>query len=132
MQENVVVPPLNRARETEANYDLLVLEAKALYSYTIPSFYAIELQLRHVYIRTEDETGVNYYVFFHEFPGCSNLQLPHPTVVSISNGCIVEVCETYQICNFLVLKCPFFFAVERVPERVEFRAQLQRPKTSPR
>ena len=65
------VPPLNRRREEEAAYDMVVLEAKSLYSYTIPTFYAIGLKLRHVHVRTEDELGINFYdVFFHEFPGC--------------------------------------------------------------
>lgn len=85
---HVVVPPLNSHREEEAAYDMVVLEAKTSYLYTIPSFYVICLKLRYIYARAEDESGVNFYdVFFHEFPGCSSLQMSHPAVVRVTNGC---------------------------------------------
>ena len=83
-------PPLNSYRE--AAYDMVVLEAKSLYLYTIPSFCAITLKLKHMYVRAEDETGVNFYdVFFHDFPGCSSLDVAHPRVARVTNGCIVKV-----------------------------------------
>ena len=106
---NVVLPHLNSQRE-EAEYDMLVLESKALYSYRIPSFYAISLKLRHIYGRAEDESGVNFYdVFFHEFPGCSNLARSHPSIVGITNGCIVEVCST-TLLSFTHLHALFPFS----------------------
>ena len=78
--------------EDDSPYDMIVLEAKSSYSYTIPSFYSVCLKLRHVYVRAEEPSGVNLYdVFFHEFPGCSSLQVSQPFVVRITNGCIVEV-----------------------------------------
>ena len=87
---SVVVPPLNSDRE--AAYDIIVLVSKATYLYTIPSFSAISLKLRHMSVRTEDESGVNLYdVFFHEFPGCSSLEVTHPVVIRVTNGCIVKV-----------------------------------------
>ena len=92
-------PPLNR--EEEAAYDMVVLETKSVYSYTIPSFYAICLKLRHVYARAEDQSGVNFYdVFFHEFPGSSSLHVTHPAVVRVTNGCIVEVCTFSLLCTW--------------------------------
>lgn len=111
---DVVLPPLNSERE-EAEYETVVLESKAQYSYTIPSFYAISLKLRHVYGRAEDESGVNFYdMFFHEFPGCLSLELSHPSVVRITNGCIVEVCGTM----YIALSCftCFFFVFMQLDE----------------
>ena len=89
LAQPVAQPPLNSHWE---EYDMVVLEAKSSYSYTIPSFYAVCLELRHVYVRTENDLGVHFYdVFFHEFPGCSSLKVPHPSVVRVTNGCMVEV-----------------------------------------
>lgn len=88
--ESAVVPPLKNDRD--ATYDMIVLEVKSLHSYTIPSFYSITLKLRHIRVRCEDRLGVHYYdVFFHEFSGCSSLQVTHPAVVCVTNGCIVKV-----------------------------------------
>ena len=89
-EASAAVPPLNSNRE--AAYDMVVLEVKSLYSYTIPSFYAITLKLLHMHVRPEDESGVNFYnVFFHEFLGCLGLQVTHPTVMCVTNGCILKV-----------------------------------------
>lgn len=89
---HVVEPPLNRHREDDSPYDMIVLKSISSYSYTIPSFYAISMKLRHVYARAEEDSGVNFYdIFLHEFPGCSSLQVSFPSIVCITNGCIVEV-----------------------------------------
>ena len=91
--EPVALPPLNHRREEEATYDMVALETRSSYTYTIPSFSAISLKVRHVYTRAEDELGVHFYdVFFHEFPGSLSLDLLHPSVVRVTNGCVVEVC----------------------------------------
>lgn len=82
------MPPLNSSKA--GAYDMIVLEAKARYLYSIPSFSA---KLRHIYVRIEDEsTGMNFYdMFFHEYPGCSILEVTHLRVMWVTNRCIVEV-----------------------------------------
>ena len=88
-KSSTAAPHLNSYRD--AAYDMVVLEAKSLYLYTIPTFCTITLKLKHMYMRTEDETGVNFYDVFHYFPGCSSLDVAHPRVTCVINGCIVKV-----------------------------------------
>lgn len=69
--------------------EVTVLEAKSSYSYTIPSFTAITLRLRHLKIAIEEEAGpVLYDSFFNEEHGSFQV-LPRQAI--IRKGCFVDV-----------------------------------------
>ena len=78
--------------QPSTTYNMTVLETKTSYLYTIPSFSAITLKLKHIYVRTDEEDGVFFFdVFFHEYPRCSRLEVTHPRLARITNGCLIEV-----------------------------------------
>lgn len=71
--------------------EVTVLSVNKSYSYTIPSFCAITLKLRHVLISVEEKDGpANYDAFFNEgdCPGFDKM-LPKPVLVK--TGCLIEV-----------------------------------------
>ncbi len=70
--------------------EVTVLGIKRSYRYTIPSFSAITLNLKHVCIRTdEDEGAVFLDVFFNEMP--ANFSVTVPMQARITSACIVDV-----------------------------------------
>lgn len=67
--------------------EVTILEANSSYTYTIPSFTAITLKLRHLKIAVEEEAGPVFYdSFFNEEHG-SFQDLPRQAIVS--KGCFV-------------------------------------------
>jgi len=59
-REDAPAPPLSTDR-SGASYDMVALEAKESCVYTIPSFSAITLKLKRMYVTSEDDDGVHYY-----------------------------------------------------------------------
>ena len=91
--------------ETQStSYEMTVLETEASYLYTIPSFSAIMLRLKHVYIRTDEDAGVYFFdVFFHEYSSSFALEITHPRMAHITNGCLIEVSGSIILCRHFAL-----------------------------
>lgn len=73
--------------------EVTVLLVKESYTYTIPSFSAITIKLKHVQIGVEEEAGlglVQYDAFFYE-GHCPNFQDRPPRQAAIKKGCLVDV-----------------------------------------
>ena len=76
---------------------LEILHVKKVYSYTIPSFSAITVKLRHVVIVNDDSSGRISHrqptldVFFCEDPSLTSVAVP--TKVRVVKACCVLVSE---------------------------------------
>ena len=83
---------------SEEGEEVTVLSVKKSYSYTIPSFAAITLRLRHVLILVEEKSGpANYDAFFNEGPDCLNFPEVLPRQALIKTVCLIEV--TKYVCG---------------------------------
>ena len=74
--------------------EVIVLKIGKSYEYTIPSFSAITLQLKHVTIRIEEESGPGFNdVFFNEgpVPECPEFTAVLPKQAFITHGCLINV-----------------------------------------
>ena len=96
-----------------------------------PSFSAITLKLKHIYVKTDEDDGVFFFdVFFHDYPSCSRLEVTHPRLAWITNGCLIEV-NTVRLSHIVryvlwshihvcIAAVTFsIFAARRVPEGPE-------------
>ena len=74
--------------------EVTVLKVYKLYTYTIPSFCAISLKLRHVQVMSESvndgDPGVVYDVFFSEEEQTLSAS-SFPKQARITNGCTINV-----------------------------------------
>ena len=76
---------------------LEILHVKKVYTYTIPSFSAITVKLRHVIIANDDSSGRRSHrqptldVFFCEDPLLASVSVP--TKVRVVKACCVPVSE---------------------------------------
>ena len=68
--------------------EVTVLSTKVSYSYTIPSFSAITLRLKHARIRSDDNTeNVFFDVFFNQEPDCPDFNMILPKHQCLFSGC---------------------------------------------
>ena len=94
----------------QSPFEVVVLEAKSIYNYTIPSFCAINMKLQHAVLECWEEDELETFdVFVRTESATPRMDRPLPARVLVLRGCLVPVSSCIVTNTGLVLYMYMFF-----------------------
>ena len=87
-------PPSSMETNSSHHCSITILKTNSVYSYTIPSFCAITMDLQHISLLDIDEGAL---VGFIRVEKATAIQRPLPARVCIKSACLVPVCSGKEL-----------------------------------